>query len=194
MARATRQRKARVTTNDAEKAPRSALIIVSIAAEDDGSETQSALLAGLLREAKALKLGDDKGVITLLAKAAAAGLDDLQSDAVIKAIHKSNKLGIRMLRAGWKVLVERAEKEAWEAGTVERERAKAEQEARWQYKREMEREAVLGLVPEARENPKLLDEMEKAAHTLGVVNESAGVRATYLTCTSRLLADEAARL
>ena len=174
--------------------PRTALVLVSIEAEDDGSETQSPLLAGLLREAKALKLGDDKGVIALLAKAAALKLDDLQADALIKTIHKATKLGVRMMRAAWKVLVERAKKEAWEAGAAERERTKAEQEARWQHEREMERDALWASCKELAEDPKLLAEMEKAAHKLGVVNEGAGVRATYLTCTSRLLADEAGRL
>lgn len=174
--------------------PRTALVLVSIEAEDDGSETQSPLLAGLLREAKALKLGDDKGVIALLAKAAALKLDDLQADALIKTIHKATKLGVRMMRAAWKVLVERAKKEAWEAGAAERERTKAEQEARWQHEREMERDALWASCKGLAEDPKLLAEMEKAAHKLGVVNEGAGVRATYLTCTSRLLADEAGRL
>ena len=37
-------------------------------------------------------------------------------------------------------------------------------------------------------------DMETVAHKLGVVSESAGVRALYLTCASRLIADEAVRL
>jgi hypothetical protein len=40
----------------------------------------------------------------------------------------------------------------------------------------------------------LLQDFEAAAHKLGVVGESAGVRALYLTYTSRLLADDAVRL
>ena len=40
----------------------------------------------------------------------------------------------------------------------------------------------------------LLRDMETVAHALGVVGEGAGVRALYLTCVSRLIADEAVRL
>ena len=40
----------------------------------------------------------------------------------------------------------------------------------------------------------MLKEMETAAHNLSVVTEGAGIRATYLTTVSRLLADEAGRL
>jgi hypothetical protein len=180
-------------TDDEEKPGSLAIVVI---ADDAGEDTksQSPQLAALIKEALALKLGDDRGVIALLAKAAALGLDEMQADMLIKAINKATKLGLRMMRAAWKVLVERAKAEAWTAGAAERERAKAEQEARWQHEREHERDRLRASCKELAENPKLLDEMEKKAHELGVVNEGAGVRAVYLTCTSRLLADEAGRL
>ena len=175
---------------------RGALVVLSIEEESDASETQSSQLVGLLREAKALKPGDDRAVIALLAKAAALSppLDDLQVDMLIKAIDKSTKLGIRMMRAAWKILVERAKAEAWTAGAAERERTKAAQEARWQHEREQERDRLWASCKRLAESKALLKAMEGTAHRLGVVNEGQGVRAAYLTCTSRLLASTAIRL
>ena len=113
---------------------------------------------------------------------------------LIKAIHKSTKLGIRMMRAAWKVLVERAKAEAWTDGAAERERTKAAQEARWQHEREQERDRLWASCKRLAESKALLKAMERTAHRLGVVNEGQGVRAAYLTCTSRLLASTAIRL
>ena len=181
-------------TNHEQKPSASALITVSIATEDEGSETQSPELAGLIKKALALKLGDDRGVLALMTEAATKGLDEMQAEMLLKAIHKSTKLTLKLLRAGWKIILDRAKAEAWTAGAAERERAKAEQEARWQHEREQERDQLWASCKGLAESPTLLKEMETAAHNLGVVTEGAGIRATYLTTVSRLLADEAGRL
>ena len=59
------------------------------------------------------------------------------------------------------------------------------------------RRCAIACGPHARgvaESKTLLADMEAAAHELGVVGESAGVRAVYLVCASRFIADNAARL
>ena len=83
---------------DDEGKPGSLTIVVI--ADDAGEDTksQSPQLAALIKEALALKPGDDRGVIALLAKAAALGLDEMQADMLIKAINKATKLGLRMMR------------------------------------------------------------------------------------------------
>ena len=154
--------------------------------------------AACLKEARALKPGDDQGVIGLLVSiavlAAAKQLSDLQIEILIQAIHKATKLGLKQLRKTWKIKLAEAEKQAWEAGAAERARAEAEQEARWQHEREMEREQLWASCRGVAESKTLLKDMETAADKLGVVNERAGIRAGYLACVSRLLLDDAVRL
>ena len=165
--------------------------------KDDGSETQSPQLAGLIKKAKALKLGDDRGVIALLAEAAALkpGLDDLQADAADQdhpqgdqaRPHDAARRPGRSWSSGRRRKLGRPARPSASGRKPSRRRA-GSMSGRW---------SASNYGPRARASPRTRScsiKMEKAAHELGVVNEGAGVRATYLTCTSRLLADEAGRL
>ena len=58
----------------------------------------------------------------------------------------------------------------------------------------MERNRIWNSCRQIAESKTLLQDMEAVVHALGLVGEAAAARAIYLTCVSRLLSDEAARL
>ena len=176
--------------SDGEK-PSTQIVDIDLTAEETAKSPE---FAKLIEEAKALPEGSDTGALDLMAKAAMMHLSDIQVDVLLRAIHKSTGIGLRQLRPGWKLLLKRAREEEWEANAAERARARAEQEARWQHEREKEREQLWASCKGIAESKTLLADMEAAAHKLGVVNEGAGIRAAYLTATSRLLLDDAVRL
>ena len=150
--------------------------------------------AALIEEAKALPEGSDTGAIDLMAKAATMHLSDIQVDVLLKAIHKSTGIGLRVLRPGWKAIIERAKQEEWEANANARARAKAEEEARRAREKEERRKRLWVSCGKIAVSATLLEDVEKVAHQLGVVGEGPGTRAIYLTCTSRMLTDAAVRL
>jgi hypothetical protein len=149
---------------------------------------------GCIKAAVALKKGDAAGVVALLVKAAAIGLSGLQADMLIKAIAGATDAGRMALRETWAEVQAEESRKAWSESGAERQRRAADQEAKRQRECEEERERVLRSCRKIAESKTLLQDFEAAAHRLGVVGEGAGVRALYLTFTSRLLADDAVRL
>ena len=85
--------------------------VVSIDPDVAAEEKRSKAFAACMKEARALKPGDDRGVIALLVKAAALGLTALQADMLITAIHKATGFKITTLRGTWKAKRAEAEKE-----------------------------------------------------------------------------------
>ena len=150
--------------------------------------------ADLIKEAEALTKGDAAGVGALLIKAAAIGLSGIQTDMLIKAIAKATGAGVKTLRLAWAKVRDEEARRAWESDAPERMRRAAEKEARRQRERKEERERLWISCRPIAKSKTLLQDFEAAAHKLGVVSESAGVRGLYLTFTSRLLVDEALRL
>jgi putative DNA primase/helicase len=149
---------------------------------------------GCLRDAHELKKGDDAGVRTILTRAAEIGIDDLQAEVLINVLRDKTGIGKKTIRGAWKVLKEKADKDRWEKAEKERLREAAAWAARGQQQRDEEKARLWASCSKIAESPKLLAGMEAMAHELGVVNEGANARALYLVSSSRLLADEAARL
>jgi hypothetical protein len=163
-------------------------------AQPEDIEDVSEAFAPLLEAASKLTPDDDVGVAALMAEAAAAGLTDVQSDMLAKAIQKATHVGLKTLRRAWaKALADTLKgKHAAEAP----ERARREEEARVEAarKRGEERARLSASCSSLAHSPTLLAEMEAVAHRLGLVNEGAAARAVYLTYTSRLLVDDAIRM
>jgi hypothetical protein len=121
--------------SDSEK-PSGAQVVdidLAVAAEE---EAKSPAFAEVIKAAKALEKGDDTGAINIMAKAAMMHPTPIQTDVLLKAIHKATGIGMRVLRAGWETIVERAEKEEWEANANARARAQAEREGREKRQKE----------------------------------------------------------
>jgi hypothetical protein len=155
--------------------------------------------ADCMNAAKLLKNGDDAAMQNLLVAAAAlraeGKLDDIQVEMLILEIRKGTGIGIKLIKIAWnkfKVIAdkEQAKKEAEERAQRNADFARARQQAAdAEHERRWKSCSGIALFPE------LLGAMEEIAHkVLGVVNEGAAVRATYLTITSRLLARKAVRL
>jgi hypothetical protein len=176
--------------SDSEK-PGVLIVEVDISADE---EPQSPAFDALLEEARALKPGDMESILGLLAKAARLHLSALEADALVKTIHKSTGLTITALRKTLKTLKEKAQEDEWNAGASQRDRARAAREAQRERERKEERERLWTSCSQIAMSKVLLAAMEALAHELGVVGEGAGVRAAYLTCASRLLAEDAIRL
>ena len=166
-------------------------IDIAIAAEETAKSPE---FAKLIEKARALEKGDDRGAIDIMTKAAVMHLSTIQVDVLLKAIHKASGIGMRALRAGWKTILERAEKEEWEANANARARAKAEAEAQKAREKEERRKRLWVSCSKIAMSATLLEDMEEVAHQLGVVGEGAGIRAIYLTCSSRMLSEAAVRL
>jgi hypothetical protein len=148
----------------------------------------------LLKTARELKAGDDKGVAKLMAEAVAIGLNDVQADMVIKAAHEATKVGIKVLWQAWVKALAAHVNARREAEAPERERREAEVRVMTLRRREEERKRIWASCRALAESPTLLNQMVATAQKLGLVNEGAGARGVYLACTSRLLANNAVRL
>jgi hypothetical protein len=147
-----------------------------------------------IKVAQALKKGDAAAVMALLAKAAAIGLSAIQAEMLLNAIAEATGATLRPLRKAWAKLQAEEERKAWSAGAAERARQAEEQKAQRERERDEERERLRRSCRTIAESKTLLQDFETAAHNVGVVGEGAGLRALYLACVSRLLADEAVRL
>jgi hypothetical protein len=147
-----------------------------------------------LKAAAALKSGDHARVLALLARAATIGLSGLQTDLLVKAVHKTTDIGIKTLRKTLADETEEARLKAWKAGALERERLAAFEEAERRRKIEKERARLWNSCSRIAESKTLLADMETVARQLGVVGEGASVRQLYLTYASRLLSDDSVRL
>jgi hypothetical protein len=93
----------------------------------EGAEIQT--FDDCMKAAAALAAGDHARVVTLLARAAAIGLSGLQTDLLVKAVHKTTDIGIRTLRKDLANETEEARLKAWKAGAAERERLAGVEEA-----------------------------------------------------------------
>jgi hypothetical protein len=122
-------------------------------------------------------------------------VDDLQVAQVLLEIHKSTGLSKTAIKIGWRKYKEEIDK--WWAGELAKKAADDAANfanAGWKAT-EAERRRLWESCQPIAESPDLLAGAEAIAHkVLGVVNEGAGVRATYLTGTSRLLANKAVRV
>jgi hypothetical protein len=150
--------------------------------------------AALLGGAAALQKGDEAAVLALMRKAAENDLTGVKADMLIAAIAKSTRVGLRTLRNELAKAQAEARKRAWEAGVEERQRLEAEREAERQQIEAEEHARLWRSCSTIASSKTLLRDMETVAHQLGVVGEGPGVRALYLTYSSRLLAGEAVRL
>jgi hypothetical protein len=150
--------------------------------------------ADILAAAAALQKGDEAALTALMRKAAETDLTGVQADMLIKAIARSTGVGLKPLRQELARAQAEARKRAWEAGAEERQRLEAEREAMRQRLEEEEHDRIWRSCSTIALSKTLLRDMETVVHALGVVGESAGVRALYLTYVSRLLVDEAVRL
>jgi hypothetical protein len=147
-----------------------------------------------LRAARALKKGDDKGVITVLTAAAKIGLSGLEEDILIKTLAHATGIGLKPVRKLWETLKKKAEERKRAEAEAERLRDAAAWATRAQAAKDAERARLWASCGATAENPELLDIMAAIAHARGLVNEDAGVRGVYLTYVSRLLASTAIRL
>ena len=93
----------------------------------EGAEIQT--FDDCMAVAATLESGDHARVVTLLARAAAIGLSGLQTDLLVKAVHKTTDIGIKTLRKTLAKETEEARLKAWKAGAAERERLAAVEEA-----------------------------------------------------------------
>jgi hypothetical protein len=140
-----------------------------------------------------------QAALRLLARIAVAHLtakafDEVELDLLLRTIADKIGAGRRALKENWKVILAEAEKRIQHAAAAHR--AAADQREREEAERRLkeERERLWASCGHLASNPKLLDEMEKVAHQLGLVNEGSAARGVYLTCTSRLLAGAAVRM
>jgi hypothetical protein len=155
--------------------------------------------ADCMQAARALKKGDDAGMKDLLMAMARLRvqdkLDDIQIGMVLQVIHESTKLEKKIIKGGWKKYKEDANK--WWAEELAKwatENAANFARAR-QQAMDAERKRLWESCSPIAESPDLLAGVEAIAHqVLGVVNEGAAVRSTYLTATSRLLEGKAVRV
>jgi hypothetical protein len=147
-----------------------------------------------LRDAHALQKSDEAGLRTILARAAEIGITDLQAEALINALRDATGIGKKVIKGAWKVFKEKADKERWERAEKERLAEAAAWAARGRQQKDEERARLWASCSVIAESKVLLGAMAAVAATHGVVNEDANVRAIYLVSSSRLLADEAARL
>jgi hypothetical protein len=147
-----------------------------------------------LRAAAALEKGDEAGVRTILSRAAEIGITDMRADVLINVLHRATGIGKNPIKAAWKIFKEKADREREAEAEKERLKEAAAWAAKAQAMRDAERERLWKSCSFIAESPNLLKGMEAVAHELGVVSEDANTRAIYLVCSSRFLADEAARL
>ena len=158
----------------------------------EGAEIQT--FDDCLKTAAELKSGDHARVLALLARAATIGLSGLQTDLLVKAIHKTTDIGIKTLRKTLADEIEEARLKAWKAGAAARERLAAFEEAERRRNIEEERARLWNSCSRIAESKTLLADMETVARQLGVVGEGASVRQLYLTYASRMLIDDSVRL
>ena len=158
----------------------------------EGAEIQT--FDDCMKAAAALASGDHARVVTLLARAAAIGLSGLQTDLLVKAVHKTTDIGIKTLRKTLANETEEARLKAWKAGAAERDRLAAVEEVERRRKIEEERARLWESCSRMAMSKMLLADVEGVAHQLGVVGEGASVRQLYLTYASRLLIDDSVRL
>ena len=69
-----------------------------------------------LKAAAALQEGDDKGVITILSRAAAIGITDMQADVLIKALARASGIRGTTIRGTWRTLAAKAATENTKSG------------------------------------------------------------------------------
>jgi hypothetical protein len=161
--------------------------------QEDGAEfTNVRGFDDILKAARALEEGDGKGVLRILREAAALGveLSKLDVEFLVQALHEATGAGKRALLDTWKWVLAEEEKLQQQARATASAAADAEAERR----RQEERQRIWASCGELATSEALLDQMVVTAKKLGLVNEDKGVRAVYLTCTSRLLATSAVRL
>jgi hypothetical protein len=147
-----------------------------------------------LKAAKSLQKGDDAGVNTILKRAAELGLSGVQVEMLIVEIHARTKNSKTTLKAAFKAFEKKVAEEKAKAEAEKNKNDQAAWAAQQQKMRDERREELLNSCKMIIEAPDLLKIVEGLAHELlGVVNEGAAVRATYLTGTSRLLEGKAVR-
>jgi hypothetical protein len=156
--------------------------------EDEADFTDVRGFEQIIADAKALARGDAKGALRLLLEAAVLGFTDIEAEGLVAVIHKATGIGVKKLRDVWKVGVAEVKKRQWEAAAAARAAADIREAEEAQRRQREERERLWASSHALAESPTLLDEMVKTANKLGLVNEAAGARSVYLTCTSRLLA------
>jgi hypothetical protein len=144
--------------------------------------------------AKALKKGDAAGVYSLFDSAAGIELSALETDILIQTVAKATGARLKPLRETWAKTQAAARRATWEADAADRNRHSAEQETKAQSDQDAEHDRIWNSCRQIAESGTLLQDMEAVVHALGLVGEAAAARAIYLTCVSRLLSDEAARL
>ena len=144
--------------------------------------------------ALALGKGDVAGVIALLESAATIELSELESEVLIKMIAKAADVRLKPLRETWARARAQAQRATWTTNARDRDRGAGEREAELRREQEVERNRIWNSCRQIAESETLLQDMEAVVHALGLVGEAAAARAIYLTCVSRLLSDEAARL
>jgi hypothetical protein len=170
--------------------------IVEAEDEDEADFTEIQDFASILKEAQALERDDTPGATIVMRKAAAAADDftSVEVDLLVRTIAKKIGIGLRVTREAWKKAVAEAKERAWKAAAAARAAADVREAEEDERRREEERERIWASCGALAEDPKLLDEMEKVAHQLGLVNEGAAARGVFLTYVSRLLAGNAVRM
>jgi hypothetical protein len=137
----------------------------------------------LIAEAKALEKNDANGARRLVNAGARLGLDPIAVEELLLTILGATKIRRPVLNAFWKQARKQAEREAEQrkaeeaSERLERERAEAEA---------LQAQLAERVAPLAKD-PNLLARVVAAVHRLGMVGEDIGIKATYLTATSRLL-------
>jgi hypothetical protein len=130
-----------------------------------------------------------------LKRAAELGLTGIQVEMLIVEIHARTKNSKTTLKRAFAAFEKIVADEKAKTEEEERKNAQATAAAQQQKMRDEERERLLKSCKTIVEVPDLLKIVEGLAHRLlGVVNEGAAVRATYLTGVSRLLESKAVRL
>jgi hypothetical protein len=150
----------------------------------------------LLRDAEALRKNDEAGLRTILKRAAELEpeLDGLQLDTLFNTLRDATGHGKKTIKAVWEAFKKQADKERAAKAEEERLRRAADYAAKAKGARDAERARLLASCSVIAESALLLEAVTETAHLIGVVNEDANIKALYLTCSSRLLAEDAIRI
>jgi hypothetical protein len=137
----------------------------------------------LIADAQVLERSDANGARRLIDEGTRLGLDPIAVEELLLAILGATKIRRPVLNAFWKQARKQAEREAEQrraeeaSERLERERAEAEA---------LQAQLTERVAPLAKD-PNLLGRVLAMVHRIGVVGEDIGIKATYLTATSRLL-------
>ena len=145
---------------------------------------------------KRQKAGGARDALALMARAAMAAdsFTKVEISLLIRPIADTIGVERRSMKETWKVILEEAKRRTQQAADAARAAAETREAEAAQRRKEEERERLWASCGALAEDPKLLDEVEKVAHQLGLVNEGAAARGVYLTYVSRLLAGNAVRM